>query len=79
MLKSLKDFNNNCYCGSLPLIKLHDFPSLISQDSGCLFMFSFGILRGKIGARPAHARRLTAVFNYAVLPHLGAYLKFCSC
>ena len=50
MLKSLKDFlaDNNCYCGSLPLIKLHDFPSLISQDSGCLFMFSFGILRGKL-------------------------------
>ena len=76
MLKSLKDFNNNCYCGSLPLIKLHDFPSLISQDSGCLFMFSFGILRGKLAR---DARRLTAVFNYAVLPHLGAYLKFCSC
>ena len=43
-----------------------------------IYVFLWNFAR-EIGARPAHARRLTAVFNYAVLPHLGAYLKFCSC
>ena len=36
------------------------------------FVFPWNFAR-EIGARPAHARRLTAVFSHVVLPRLGAY------